>query len=236
MCNPIQSAPPMRQGPLLLCYITNRQQFPGSPHEQEQQLLHKISECALAGVDTIQLREKDLSTRELERLTMKAVAALAGNSGTKLLINSRIDVALACGAHGVHLPGHYLSASEARVIFAAAGKVHPVIAVSTHSAAEVALAESHGADFAVFGPVFEKSGIPHPTGLEQLAAVCRRAQAASPRMPVLAVGGITLENAAQCVAAGADGIAAIRLFQENEVAQVVRKVRGLRTVITSAPS
>ena len=88
---------------LQLYYITDRRQFPGDCHEQEQRLLAKIAECAAAGVEYIQLREKDLEARALEDLAMKAMAALGG-SGTKLLINSRTDVALACGAHGVHLP------------------------------------------------------------------------------------------------------------------------------------
>ncbi len=235
MCNPTQSATRMPQGPLLLYYITDRKQFAGAPSEQEQQLINKIRECAMAGVDYIQLREKDLSTRRLEELAGKAVAALPSGSATKLLINSRIDVALASGAHGVHLPGHYLLASEARAIFSAAGKANAIVVVSTHSVAEVALAESHGADFAVFGPVFEKSGIPNAAGLQQLSAVCHRTQAAAPRMPVLALGGIRLENAAQCVAAGADGVAAIRLFQDSDVAEVVSRMRRLRE-IASSPS
>ena len=228
MCNPSQSATRMPQGPLLLYYITDRKQFPGTPSEQEQQLIDKISESALAGVDYIQLREKDLSTRQLEQLAYKVVEALPSGSVTKLLINSRIDVTLACGADGVHLPGNYLSASEARAIFSAAGKAHPIVAVSTHSAAEVALAESHGADFAVFGPVFEKSSVPNPAGLQQLSAVCYRAQAETLRMPVLALGGITLGNAVQCVTAGADGLAAIRMFQDNNVQETVSRLRSLR--------
>src|SRR5436305_11660907 len=140
-----------------LYYITDRRQFAGDAQEQEQQLLAKIAECAAAGVEYIQLREKDLEIRALEELALKAIAAL-GSSRTQLLINSRTDVALACGAHGVHLPANDLSASEVRAIFARAANSEPVIGVSTHSATEVASAEAHGASFAVFGPVFEKSG------------------------------------------------------------------------------
>src|SRR5262245_46677248 len=88
-----------RPGPLLLCYITDRKQFAGSQEAREQHLLAKIAECARAGVDYIQLREKDLSSRALEELAGKAVAAIPRGSKTKLLINSRTDVALACGAH-----------------------------------------------------------------------------------------------------------------------------------------
>lgn len=213
--------------PLQLYYITDRRQFPGDRLEQERRLLAKIAECAATEVEYVQLREKDLETRALEELALKAIAALRG-SRAQLLINSRTDVALACGAHGVHLPANDLSASEVRSIFARAGRSEPVIGVSAHSAAEVASAEAHGASFAVFGPVFEKSGSATLEGLEQLRKICHRAEAAQPPMPVWALGGITLENAQHCAAAGAAGIAAIRLFQQNDVHAVVKKLRSLQ--------
>src|ERR1041385_6096757 len=213
--------------PPQLYYITDRRQFPGDAQGQERRLLEKIAECAAAGVDLIQLREKDLGAGAQEKLALKAMAALAG-SRTQLLINARTDVALACGAHGVHLPANDLAASEVRAIFARAGKSEPVIGVSTHSAADVASAEAHGASFAVFGPVFEKSGSANREGLEQLRRICHRTKAAEPPMPVWALGGVTLENAQQCVRAGAAGIAAIRLFQENDVANIVKQLRALQ--------
>lgn len=213
--------------PLQLYYITDRRQFRGDAQEQEQRLLAKIAECAAAGVEYIQLREKDLETRALGALALKAMGALAG-SRTRLLINSRTDVALSCGAHGVHLPSDDLSASEVRSIFARAGTSEPVIGVSTHSAAEVASAEAHGASFAVFGPAFEKSGSANLEGLEQLRRICHRTEAAQPPMPVWALGGITLENAGQCAAAGAAGIAAIRLFQQNDAHAIVEQLRALQ--------
>jgi thiamine-phosphate pyrophosphorylase len=213
--------------PLQLYYITDRRQFPGDPQEQEQRLLAKIAECAAAGVEYIQLREKDLETRALEELAHKAMTALAG-SHTQLLINARTDVALACGAHGVHLPANDLAASDVRAIFARARRSEPVIGVSTHSAAEVTSAEAHGANFAVFGPVFEKSGSANREGLEQLRQICHRTEAAQPPMPVWALGGITLENAQQCASAGAAGIAAIRLFQQNDVHAIVKELRTLQ--------
>src|SRR6476646_3216951 len=119
--------------PLQLYYITDRR------------LLARITECAAAGIEYVQLREKDLEARALEEMALKAMGVLGG-SQTRLLINSRTDVALACGAHGVHLPANDLAASEVRAIFAQAGRSEPVIGVSTHSAAEVASAEAHGAD------------------------------------------------------------------------------------------
>jgi thiamine-phosphate pyrophosphorylase len=168
-----------------------------------------------------------LPARALEQLAGQAVAAIPAGAKTRLLVNSRIDVALACGAYGVHLPADNLAASEARAIWMRASRVAPVVGVSAHSAAEVLSAESHGADFAVFGPVFEKSGTLNPAGLERLRAVCQRPPIAGSPMPVLALGGVTLENARLCLQAGAAGIAAIRLFQENDVAECVKRLRGI---------
>lgn len=217
---------PVNSGPPLLCYITDRRQFGGSSADQIQQLLARVTECAAAGVDYIQLREKDLSTRELEKLAVKALAALPGNSPSKLLINSRLDVALACGAHGVHLPAGDLNPGEARALWSRASERACVIGVSAHSLKEIALAESHGADFAIFGPVFEKAGAVNPQGLEHLQQACRRLEAAIPPMPVLAVGGVTVQNAPQCLGAGCHGFAGIRLFQDMNASTVVTALRS----------
>ncbi len=221
-----QRATPSR-APLLLCYITDRRQFPGTPIEQESCLLAKIAECAAAGVDYIQLREKDLTPRALEELAVRAMGVIPAGSATKLLINSRIDVALACGAHGVHLPANDLSASEARVILARGGRHDAIVSVSAHCLEDVARAESHGADFVLFAPVFEKAGTANLRGLELLREACNRPHPAEPPMPVLALGGVNLNNAAQCSTAGASGFAAIRLFQDFEASTVVT---GLRAV------
>jgi thiamine-phosphate pyrophosphorylase len=234
----------------VLYYITDRTTFAGDEPARRRQLLKKIAEAACHGVDYIQLREKDLSIRELEQLTREAVRALAeaqplttGNRqpATALLINSRADVALAAGADGVHLRSEDVSPGELRTIWqrhaseCGAGKCgagtparensprRPVIAVSCHSPADVAQAAANAADFAVFAPVFEKQHAPgaRPTGLDALREACRAA------IPVLALGGITLENAQSCLDAGAAGIAAIRLFQENDIARVVEKLHSL---------
>ncbi|HKF23607.1 MAG TPA: thiamine phosphate synthase [Candidatus Angelobacter sp.] len=217
-----------REAAVLLCYITNRSQFPGNPNDRDRLLLAKIAECVRAGVDWVQLREKDLSARELEELACKAVAAIGSGSRTSLLINSRIDVALAAGAHGVHLPARDLSPSDARVIWDRAGKTGAVIGVSAHTVDEVSQAEAHGADFAVFAPVFEKSGVANPVGMEQLWQACHRPHPAGAVMPVLALGGVTLSNAQRCLDAGAAGIAGIRLFQENDVESTVQGLRSMR--------
>jgi thiamine-phosphate pyrophosphorylase len=210
---------------MLLYYITDRLQFSGNEHEKRLQVLRKIAECAAAGVHYIQLREKDLKTRELQELGAEAARLIPQNTGTRLLINSRIDVALACRARGVHLPANDLPASEARAIFGRANHASSVVAVSCHTAEEVAYAEAHGADLAVFGPVFEKNGLPNSNGLARLEQACQRQHMAANAMPVLALGGITLENAKRCQDAGAAGIAAIRLFQQNDAARVIRRLR-----------
>jgi thiamine-phosphate pyrophosphorylase len=215
-------------------YITDRKQFPGTAAEQRARLLAKIAEATRAGVDLIQLREKDLPARDLESLAREAVRVVRENAGkrTRLLINSRVDVAIAAEADGVHLRGDDLAANEARVIFAKAGVRKPVIGVSCHSVSEVRLAESHGADFAVFGPVFEKSGA-SGQGLAALRAACgqvpaRGVEAAVPagQMPVLALGGVTQDNATACLEAGAAGVAAIRLFQENDIASIIGALKS----------
>lgn len=217
-----------RETAVLLCYITDRTQFPGNSKDQRRRLLEKIAECAGAGVDYVQLREKDLSPRELEDLARQAVAAIPSNSRTSLLINSRIDVALAAGAHGVHLPARDLSPSDARVIWDRAGGKSAVVGVSAHTADDVSQAEAHGADFAVFAPVFEKNGVANPVGMGQLWQACHRPHAADAPMPVLALGGVTLENAQRCLESGAVGIAGIRLFQQNDVKATVERLRCLR--------
>jgi thiamine-phosphate pyrophosphorylase len=236
---------------LLLYYITDRAAFPGDERARRLRLLDKIAEAASHGVDYIQLREKDLPTRELESLAREAVQAVreatrtirqerklaAGHwpLTTALLINSRADVALAAAANGVHLRAHDVSPEEARAAWTSARGTRgagaparepsprdPLIAVSCHSPQEVAQAASNQATFAVFAPVFEKQDAPGvlPTSLEALRQACRA------RIPVLALGGVTLQNAESCLQAGAAGIAAIRLFQENDIATIVRKLRG----------
>jgi thiamine-phosphate pyrophosphorylase len=231
---------------LWLYYITDRKQFSGGPAEQRRRLLEKIAEAASCGVDFIQLREKDLSSRELENLAREAVATVRENSqggatddraqSTRFLINSRVDVAIAVGADGVHLPANDLSPSEARAIWNSSMSLtgphsQPVVGISCHSAGDIQRARDQGADFAVFAPVFEKvtTSEKHAgVGLAALRAACGAAASASAskRFPVLALGGVTLENARSCVEAGAAGIAGIRLFQFQDVQTVVARLTG----------
>jgi thiamine-phosphate pyrophosphorylase len=142
---------------------------------------------------------------------------------TRVLIHSRTDVAFAVGADGVHLRADDLSPKYIRELLNrraadSPSRNHFLIASSCHSPDDVRAAESAGADFAVFAPVFEKKDAPAvpPAGLKALAEACRG------RIPTLALGGVTLDNAEDCIKAGAAGIAAIRLFQEHAVDQVVR--------------
>jgi thiamine-phosphate pyrophosphorylase len=212
---------------VFLYYITDRKQLSASEEDRRRLLLERIRTAAVAGVDAIQLRERDLSSRVLTELGKRAVEIVRQvNPSTKVLINSRSDVAIACAADGVHLRSDDISPSEARAIFMQAGILRPVVAVSCHATAEIELAEGHGADFAVFGPVFEKDRQPRQERIAALHSACNR-RAAKPPMPVLALGGINAENVLNCLQAGAAGIAAIRLFQNGNVEQVISELRKL---------
>jgi thiamine-phosphate pyrophosphorylase len=209
---------------LLLYYITDRTQFSGDKPEQRRRLLSKIGEAAVCGVDYIQLREKDLSARELEEMAHEAVRVLRASSGqTKLLINSRSDVALAVDADGVHLRSEDVSVRDARSIATRCGAREWIVGISCHSEEHVARAAAQGADFAVFAPVFAKRDAPNTpsTGIEGLRRACQH------KVPVLALGGVTMQNARACIEAGAAGIAGIRLFQDRDMAEVVSAMRGL---------
>ena len=222
----------------LLYYITDRRAFPGDERSRRRRLLEKISEAARAGVDYIQLREKDLSTRELESLAREAMSIVRESSQlrTALLINSRTDIALAVQADGVHLRSDDVSPQEVRAAWTRCGsgkcgagalahELSPpaaVIGVSCHSPAEVAQAAVNGATFAVLAPIFEKNDVPAAPPVE--LPILQQAPQAN--IPVLALGGITLANAHACLVAGAAGIAAIRLFQENDIAAVGKALRG----------
>lgn len=235
-----------------LLYITDRTVLAADEPTRRRRLLEKIAEAARAGVDYIQLRERDLPTRELELLAHDVVRILnqlrAENRElrTALLINSRTDVAQAAGADGVHLRSDDVSPQDViaawRKSYAgtaapgcpaaqsaaaddsstSASPRPPLIGVSCHSPAEVKEAAANGATFAVFAPVFEKKNVPdaRPAGLNQLRKACKAT------IPVLALGGVTLENAKSCLEAGASGIAAIRLFQENDILGVLRQLRN----------
>lgn len=182
---------------------------------QIDRLQNQVRHWAAEGIDIIQIREKHLEAGALFALAEAAMQVLREmQSQTKLLINARADVAVAAGAHGVHLTGHHdeLTPQQVRSLFAQARLPSPVVSVSCHTPTDIARARHHGANYILFGPVFEKRVhgelITAGVGLEALALACAIAES----VPVLALGGVTPENAGLCVSAGAAGIAGIRSF------------------------
>ena len=218
---------------MLLCYVTDRQSLAATESgEPRKALLLRIEGAAAAGVDWIQIREKDLSGRDCGLLTREALQRAAKSPAsnaapTRILVNDRLDVALSEGAGGVHLGENSLPLPEAkRLVKAQALSQDFLIGVSCHSLDAARSAASGGADYLFFGPIFAtplKAAFGAPQGLERLAEVCRAVP-----IPVLAIGGITLANASACLAAGASGIAAIRLFQDaRDLTSLVQSLRQL---------
>jgi thiamine-phosphate pyrophosphorylase len=175
-------------------------------------MLAKIETAIAAGADWVQIREKDLPSRELFELARAAVHAAAARRAS-IFVNDRLDVALASGAGGAHLGGESLSAQD--VVRWCRGGNAPAgfrIGVSCHSVEDLREAEHAGADYAFFGPIFDtpaKRKFGAPQGVAKFAEAC-----AAVRMPVIAIGGLDASNGAECLRAGAAGIAAIRMFQE----------------------
>jgi thiamine-phosphate pyrophosphorylase len=207
-----------------LCYVTDRKALLGPPEAQIRLLLEKIEAASRCGVEWIQIREKDLEARQLCGMIEEAKRRVA--VGVRIFVNDRLDVALSAGADGVHLGERSLRVADVRrFLWERAGDGKCSVGVSTHSLQAVRDAEANGADYAIFGPVFATSsklayGVPQ--GVERLGEVC-----GATKIPVMAIGGITAENAGRCVGAGAAGIAAIRLFQDaDDLDTMVRALRG----------
>ena len=183
-------------------------------------LLNLVRASVAAQIPLFQIREKNLSARLLYELTTKA-AALVQGSATRLLVNDRADIALAAGAGGVHLTGRSLPASVVRATYGS----QLLVGVSTHGIVEAEAARSGGADFVVFGPVFEtesKLSFGEPQGISRLAEVV----AAIPDVPVIAIGGISIDNFEDCLQTGAAGVAAIRLLNNaDSLDSIVAEVR-----------
>jgi len=204
--------------------ITDRVRLAPSEPGRRDALLQQARRCAAAHVDYLQLREKDLPARDLAALARSILDILHAEpaSRTRLLINSRADVAVATRAAGVHLTSSEAELTPEQVtrLYAAAHLPAPVVSISCHSLAEVVRARTLVPSFILFGPVFEKvvsdtatehtseALISRGTGLNLLRTIC----AAAAPIPVLALGGITESNTPDCLEAGAAGIAAIRLF------------------------
>jgi thiamine-phosphate pyrophosphorylase len=190
----------------LIAMVTDRRRYGPDDATACERLVDAARTAAAAGVDVIQIREPGLDDRQLVDLTRRIVHAARGRP-CRIVVNARADVAIAGGAHGVHLRGTSPSAPRVRA------KVTQdfIIGRSVHSVDEaVAVGDRGGCDYLIFGSVFSsvsKSGSHPVAGVETLGRVC-----ASVRLPVLAIGGITLDRAAEVAANGAAGIAAIDLF------------------------
>lgn len=219
----LESRPASNKKPIL-CYVTDRRGLQaGSSQDLVEFLLKKIELATAAGVDWIQLRERDLPGKQCSLLTREALQRISkqprtAHSVTRIFINDRLDVALAEQAGGVHLGENSLRVEEAKRLLAAFPGTQSLppnflVGVSCHSLDAARSAAASGADYLFFGPVFatpSKATYGSPQGLDRLAEVC-----ASVAIPVLAIGGITTENIHACLSAGASGIAAIRLFQDS---------------------
>jgi thiamine-phosphate pyrophosphorylase len=202
----------------LFYYITDRKHLSG------ESLLTSIQRAADWGVDFVQIREKDLSDNDLFDLTAKAVALVRG-SGCRILVNSRADIALAAGAHGVHLP----SAGLRRADLVSWLPSRFLVGVSVHSGAEAARAALDGAHYLLMGPVFttlSKVAYGPPLGLKTLCSACQDIS-----VPILALGGIGPQQIKLVMEVGAAGVAGISLFQ-NRLHELLGKAVELKHHIT----
>jgi thiamine-phosphate pyrophosphorylase len=220
----------------ILCYVTDRNAFqpaaapPGlsssSPDALRMRALRdSIRRAVAAGADWIQIREKDLEARPLLELARLAVAE-ARETSTRVLVNDRLDVALAANAAGIHLGEKSLPLDPIAEWRRGAGRLDFLIGISCHSLESARAAMRGRADYIFFGPVFatpSKAAFGAPQGIERLREVC-----AAVEIPVFAIGGINLENGRACLAAGAAGIAAIRLFQDAvDSAELARRLKEI---------
>jgi thiamine-phosphate pyrophosphorylase len=208
---------------MLRCAITSRALYPGDELQQQAALLRQARRWVADAIDLIQLREKDLPAANIATLAREILDAIAeANSPTRLLLNSRPDIALATAAHGVHLTAapDELTPAQVRDLYATADRPPPIITISCHTLEDIHRARANQADAILFAPVFEKRAfekiiarqtITPGQGLDRLRTACL---AASP-IPIYALGGVTLENAPACLNAGAAGIAGIRLFHRS---------------------
>jgi len=217
----------------ILCYVTDRRSLPLSTSSDAHHLLvDNVARAAASGVDWIQLREKDYSGKEWTQLLTESLQRVhAAGAATRIFVNDRVDVALACGAGGVHLSENGIPVTDACRLRDDFFSANPplrdfLIGVSCHSLGAALGAARGGADYIYFSPIYNtpsKANYGPPQGIERLARIC-----AAVEIPVIAIGGITAENAKECVAAGTAGVAAIRLFQDssdlNSVVQELRKI------------
>ncbi len=217
----------------ILCYVTDRKSLPVAPGLHNPALTERIAAAIASGVDWIQIREKDLSGSELSQLVRESLALARqpprGDHPTRIVVNDRVDVALAEQAGGTHLSenslpienvAHWIGSHAQR-----SGLQNFLVGVSCHSLDGAVQAERGRADYIFFGPVFatpSKTDFGAPQGLDRLREVCKTVS-----LPVLAIGGITRENASSCLEAGAAGLVAIRLFQDAaDLSVLVKQLRA----------
>jgi thiamine-phosphate pyrophosphorylase len=222
--------PPAIEKPIICCVTSGKSASAGA--SGASRLLEMIRAAVAAGADWVQIREKELPARGLLALTDSAVAmareTAEGSRKTRIIVNDRMDVALAAGADGVHLGRASVDATHV-IRFCREGNAPPdfLIGVSCHGALESREAEQAGASYIFFGPVFDtpdKRAFGAPRGIEELRAVSNEL-----RIPVIAIGGVNLANAGECLRAGASGIAAIRMFQEvSDIAALRDSIECLR--------
>jgi thiamine-phosphate pyrophosphorylase len=225
------SAHPSQQN--TLCYVSDRSSLPDGAGA----IVERIRFAAEAEADWIQIREKDLSTRELLALVQDAAGILKKVSrGARLIVNNRLDIALATGAAGVHLGGQSVGVFEV-ASWCRRGNAPPgfLIGVSCHCLEEALQAERAGASYVFFGPVCDtpsKRAFGSPLGLDRLGSVC-----AAVRIPVIAIGGMDEKNAEKSLHAGAAGIAAIRFFQDStDVASLKPSLERLHRIVRESPA
>jgi len=205
-----------------LCAITDRRYFERHEASLSQRLLRLVESWAAGGVDFIQLREKDLDAHQLQSLAGEMRERI-GRNPTKLLVNVSAPetavLALAAAADGVHLAGKPApgAARSVRQSFRSRGR-DAIISVPCHDLDDIRVAVAEQVDLLLFSPVFEKLSF-QPKGLEALSRACAEAQGT----PVFALGGVTLANASDCLAAGAAGVAGIRLFAGGDWQQLIAR-------------
>jgi thiamine-phosphate pyrophosphorylase len=203
----------------MICLVTDRRRLSTGPDAIDR-LVDLVGAAARAGIDLIQVRERDLEGRDLAALVTRCLSA-AGRSATKVLVNDRIDIATATGAHGVHLRGDSVSVAAARLLLGE----QALVGRSVHVIDEVAAA-ANGADYLIFGALYQtvSKDAGHPTAcLDDLRSVCRVASG----VPILAIGGITVPRASDVARAGAAGIAGIGIFIPPPGVSIDRHVQSV---------
>jgi thiamine-phosphate diphosphorylase len=203
----------------VICLITDRRRVGNDDH-----LIELVRAAARAGVHLVQVRERDLETRDLLRLVSHCLDAVRGTAA-RVVVNDRLDVALAAGAHGVHLRADSVAPSRVRAVVPRGF----LVGASVHSVEE-AVESARGADYLIAGTIFETASKP---GAERVGLAHLRGMAAAVPIPVLAIGGISLDRVASVAAAGASGIAAIGLFSDI-APPTEEKLRNVVQIVSQA--